>query len=66
MTAGSLEDKHVILVESIRAKVKIPIAVKLQPILYSPSHTLQNAFAQTGADGLVLFNRFYQPDFDSG
>ena len=63
MTAGSLEDKHVMLVESIRAKVKIPIAVKLSPFYTALPHFAKR-LAQTGVNGLVLFNRFYQPDFD--
>jgi len=63
MTATRLEDTHVKLVESIRSKVKIPIAVKLSPF-YSALPSFANRLAQGGANGLVLFNRFYQPDFD--
>ena len=59
----ALEDAYVELVRSVRAQVKIPLAVKL-----SPSFTALPNFARklvgAGANGLVLFNRFYQPDLD--
>lgn len=43
--------------------IKIPVAVKLSPYFSSTAH-MAAQFAQAGARGLVLFNRFYQPDFD--
>lgn len=59
----AVEDRYVRVVESVRRAVKIPLAVKLSPYFSS-----LGAFAQrltlAGADGLVLFNRFYQPDID--
>jgi dihydroorotate dehydrogenase (fumarate) len=62
-TSAQLENKHITLVRDIRAQVKIPIAVKLSPYYTSlPNFALR--LAEAGADGLVLFNRFYQPDFD--
>jgi len=63
LTSAQVENTHVTLVRDIRSQVKIPIAVKLSPYYTSlPNLTLR--LAEAGADGLVLFNRFYQPDFD--
>jgi dihydroorotate dehydrogenase (fumarate) len=63
LTSAQLETAYITLVQDIRGKVNLPIAVKL-----SPSFTALPNFAQrladAGANGLVLFNRFYQPDFD--
>src|SRR5207244_13133817 len=47
----------------VRAKVKLPIAVKLSPY-FTALPNLAKRIVAAGADGLVLFNRFYQPDFD--
>jgi dihydroorotate dehydrogenase (fumarate) len=58
-----LEDAYVTLVSDVRAQVKIPIAIKLSPFFTALPHFARR-LAQAGADGLVLFNRFYQPDFD--
>lgn len=61
---GSEVERHLIeLVSQVRATVKIPVAVKLSPQFTS----LPNVAAQldkAGVNGLVLFNRFYQPEFD--
>jgi dihydroorotate dehydrogenase (fumarate) len=63
LTSAKLETAYLALVQDIRGKVNLPIAVKL-----SPSFTALPNFAQrladAGANGLVLFNRFYQPDLD--
>jgi dihydroorotate dehydrogenase (fumarate) len=62
-TGAELEQRFLTLLEAIRRHVRIPIAVKLSPFFSSlPNMALR--FAQAGANGLVLFNRFYQPDFD--
>lgn len=63
LSATELEDSYIQLVRDVRAKVKLPLAVKLSPFFTSLPH-IANRFAEAGADGLVLFNRFYQPDFD--
>ena len=47
----------------VRAQVKIPIALKLSPFFTALPHVARR-FVEAGANGLVLFNRFYQPDFD--
>jgi dihydroorotate dehydrogenase (fumarate) len=51
------------LVRDIRATVKIPIALKLSPF-FTALPNIAKRFVEAGANGLVLFNRFYQPDFD--
>ncbi|HHX45118.1 MAG TPA: dihydroorotate dehydrogenase-like protein [Chloroflexi bacterium] len=48
---------------AVRAEVTIPVAVKLSPF-YSSIPNICLRLAEAGADGLVLFNRFYQPDLD--
>ena len=63
-TSGkTLEDRSLEMLRAVKAVVKIPVAVKLSPFYSSLSHFAQGAQA-AGADGLVLFNRFYQPDID--
>jgi dihydroorotate dehydrogenase (fumarate) len=61
--AGELEAAHLDLIAAVRATVTIPLAVKLSPY-YSAFANFAAAVTAAGADGLVLFNRFYQPDFD--
>ncbi len=51
------------LLRDVRRKVCIPVAVKLGPF-YSSLPTFARELGAAGANGLVLFNRFYQPDFD--
>jgi dihydroorotate dehydrogenase (fumarate) len=63
LTSINIEDNYVKLVSDIRRKVRIPIAIKLSPFFTSlPNLALR--LVDAGANGLVLFNRFYQPDFD--
>lgn len=62
-TAADLERMYLDLVADIRSEVTIPIAVKLSPF-YTSLPNMAQRLAQAGADGLVLFNRFYQPDLD--
>jgi dihydroorotate dehydrogenase (fumarate) len=50
-------------VRAVRRAVKIPLSVKLSPFFSAPGH-MALALAAAGADGLVLFNRFYEPDID--
>jgi dihydroorotate dehydrogenase (fumarate) len=59
----SLEERHINLVSEVRQRVKIPIAIKLSPF-YTALPNFSRRLVEVGADGLVLFNRFYQPDFD--
>jgi dihydroorotate dehydrogenase (fumarate) len=59
----TLEQSYCDLVSLVRANVRIPLAVKLSPYFTSLPN-LAVRLEQAGANGLVLFNRFYQPDFD--
>jgi dihydroorotate dehydrogenase (fumarate) len=51
------------ILTAVREAVTIPVAVKLSPF-FSSTANMANSLSENGADGLVLFNRFYQPDFD--
>ena len=63
MTSSDIEDMQVDLVAEVKSAIKIPLAVKISPFVTSiPNFTKR--LVDAGADGLVLFNRFYQPDFD--
>jgi dihydroorotate dehydrogenase (fumarate) len=57
------EDGYCRLVEDIKRKLTIPVAVKLSPYFTSMVNMAFRLY-RSGADALVLFNRFYQPDFD--
>ncbi len=63
MSGSELEENYVTLVKDLRARVGIPLAVKLSPFFTSIPN-MARRLVEAGADGLVLFNRFYQPDFD--
>ena len=63
MLGADLEDRYIILVSEIRQEVSIPLAVKLSPFFTSIPNFAQR-LVEAGANGLVLFNRFYQPDLD--
>ena len=62
-TGEQVEQKYVDLVQAVLAEVKIPVAVKLGPY-FSSMLNMAKKLDATGVNGLVLFNRFYQPDFD--
>jgi dihydroorotate dehydrogenase (fumarate) len=60
----AIEARYLHIVQAVRRHVRIPLAVKLSPYFSAPGNfALQ--LAQAGANGLVLFNRFYQPDIDT-
>lgn len=58
-----IEDNYVDILTEIKKVVTIPVALKLSPYFTSLS-AMAKRFDEAGADGLVLFNRFYQPDID--
>jgi dihydroorotate dehydrogenase (fumarate) len=62
-TATQIEDNYITLVHDIRSSINIPLAVKLSPFFTSIPN-IAKRLVEAGANGLVLFNRFYQPDFD--
>lgn len=63
LTAQELENIYIDLVSEIKATISIPVAVKLSPFITALPN-FANRLVEAGADGIVLFNRFYQPDFD--
>lgn len=63
VTSAELEDSYIELVRDVRSQISIPLAVKLSPF-YTSLPNFARRLAEAGANGLVLFNRFYQPDYD--
>lgn len=63
VSAVELEKGYVDLVRQIKRTVRIPVAVKLSPFFSAPANFAMR-LDDAGVNGLVLFNRFYQPDFD--
>ena len=63
MTAAKIEENYITLVGDIRKSIKIPLAIKLSPFFTSIPN-MAKRLVEAGANGLVLFNRFYQPDLD--
>jgi len=63
LTAQELENAQVELVAEVKSSISIPLAVKLSPFITALPNFARR-IVEAGADGLVLFNRFYQPDFD--
>jgi dihydroorotate dehydrogenase (fumarate) len=62
-TGNAVEDVYIDTVRSVRAATKIPLAVKLSPY-FSSFANMAASLDALNVDGLVLFNRFYQPDID--
>lgn len=60
---GEVEQRYVHLVRTLKEMIRIPIAVKLGPFFSAPANMVKR-LADAKADAIVLFNRFYQPDFD--
>lgn len=58
-----LEKKYVHIVKRVKSEIKIPVAVKMHPFFSSVAH-MAKELSNAGANGLVLFNRFYQPDIN--
>ncbi len=63
ISGAQIEDDYCELVEAVKSHVRIPVAVKLGPFFTSIPHFAYRLEC-AGASALVLFNRFYQPDFD--
>ena len=63
MTGREIEDMYLDMLRQVKRSVTIPVAMKLSPFFSSMSNMARRLVSE-GADGLVLFNRFYQPDFD--
>jgi dihydroorotate dehydrogenase (fumarate) len=62
-TGAEIEQTYIDVVRQVRSKVSIPLAVKVGPY-FSSTGNMAARLVKAGANGLVLFNRFYQPDID--
>ena len=63
VSGAAIERQYTDIVREVKSSVRIPVAVKLAPYFTSTSH-MAAELVGAGADGLVLFNRFYAPDID--
>ncbi len=63
VTGREIEDRTIEVLVAVKRAVSIPVAIKLGPF-FSAFANMAKRLDAAGADGLVLFNRFYQPDFD--
>jgi dihydroorotate dehydrogenase (fumarate) len=63
MSGREVEQRHLDVLERVKAAVSVPVAVKLSPY-FSSIGEIATRLDEAGADGLVLFNRFLQPDVD--
>ncbi len=63
LTSYEVEQTYVDILAAVKSSISIPVAVKLGPF-FSNFANIAKRLADAGADGLVLFNRFYQPDID--
>ena len=62
-SSEAVEDRYCEVVRQVKASLQVPVAVKLSPFFSSMTH-MAKRLDDAGADALVLFNRFYQADFD--
>jgi dihydroorotate dehydrogenase (fumarate) len=63
LTSAKIEQTYVDILKAVKKAVQIPVAVKLSPF-FTNFANMAKRLDQAGADGLVLFNRFYQPDIE--
>ena len=63
VSGADVEAQYLELMSDLKARLSIPVAMKLSPFFSSIAH-MSRRLSEAGAAGLVLFNRFYQPDFD--
>jgi len=62
-SGADVEQHYVDILKKVKSSVTIPVAIKLSPFFSATGHFAKR-LDDAGADGLVLFNRFYQPDFN--
>ena len=62
-SGAEVEQRYIDILKTVKSSVTIPVAIKLSPFFSATGHFAKRLDA-AGADGLVLFNRFYQPDFN--
>jgi len=63
MDGREVEQRYLEVLKAVKAAVSVPVAMKLSPF-FSATGNMARQFDEAGADALVLFNRFYQPDLD--
>jgi len=63
LTAQDVENRYLEVLKAVKSTVKIPVAMKLSPF-FSSMANMARRLDQAGVGGLVMFNRFYQPDID--
>ena len=63
LSSAQIEQTYLDILKAVKSAVTIPVAVKLSPF-FTNFANMAKRLDQAGADGLVLFNRFYQPDID--
>ena len=63
ISGTDIEKRYVDIVKAVTSSVKVPVAVKIGPYFSAPGH-MADRLVNAGACGLVLFNRFYEPDID--
>ena len=63
MSGTDVEQHYIEVLRAVKSTVQIPVAVKLSPY-FSNMANMAKRLCEAGADGLVLFNRFYEPDID--
>lgn len=63
LTGDQIEQTYIEILKSVKRAVTIPVAIKLSPY-FSNTANMARQLDNAGADALVLFNRFYQPDID--
>lgn len=63
LTASQIESNYLNILSSVKSAVNIPVAIKLSPFFNNMAN-MAKQLTEAGADGLVLFNRFYQPDIN--
>jgi dihydroorotate dehydrogenase (fumarate) len=63
ISGAEVEKNYIELVRHLKKSLRIPLAVKLSPFFSAPAN-MGVRFDEAHADGIILFNRFYQPDFD--
>ena len=62
-TGAEIEKRHLDILKAVKSAITIPVAMKISPY-FSSLGNMAKQFDDAGADALVLFNRFYQPDLD--
>ena len=63
LSGSEVEENYLNILRTVKSEIQIPVAIKVAPY-FSNMANMGKRLAEAGADGLVLFNRFYQPDID--